>query len=476
MTGYIEFDSSYRDRVRFPSAANFEMPISQTGRKGKAQAVDPVCLSVPLLAWTSNAFSHTPSAASIGGLNISTGLIASATNGTTLMVDAPAAGLWQEADNYYTGAIFQDTTQVVRRRILYSTYMGASRTRLVLESALPDAFLVTDDWTIVDPTDLSTLSAPLIYVPQGPTAENAFSEAIMYNETTNEYRPIKDYSATSHIAELDLTTSAGGTLVGWTETDNYTIRLLPPNVVSVVAAATTSTITLTAAAAISTIDDFYNNDFIRVRAATYGTSGVTTAPETETRRIVDYDGATLTLTVSPPFTAVPAIVVSPSVEVLSFTHDNLNPFMYSGSVVSSSEMVNYELELLNLVLPNRTLDVGYNGGNIAFYPYVYVEITNVTAPGAGTKNVIWSNNPNSKRALFRAAIDDIANPIISSFIKIDGDGMVQTLKFKPNDNLGIKVFLPNGEVFATTLPETSAPQPPDPRGQISGVLLCRRLS
>ena len=473
MSGYIEFDSTYRDRVRFPSAANFEMPISQTGRKQKDQAVDPVCLSTPMLAWTSNAFSHTPSSAAVSGVAISSGSVASATDGNVLIVDAPAAGSWQELDNYYRGAVFHDTTISVRRRIIDSHYLGNDKTRIILESALPDTFAIGNAWTIVDPTDLSALAAPLIYVPGSPGAQNAFAEAFLFNETLNQFRPIKNYNALTHLAELNLTTSAGGTLVGWTATDNYSIRIELPTAVSATVASTTSTITLAAASGASTVDGFYTNDYVRVRAATYGV-GIPTAPETETRRIVGYNGATLTLTVTPPFAAAPAVAAN-NIEILPFTHDNLNPFMYSGSMVSSTEMVSYEVELLNLVLPNRTIETGFNGGNIAFYPYVYVEVTNVTSPGSGIKSVIWSNNPNSKRALFRAAIDDIANPIISQFIKIDGDGMVQTIKFKPNDNIGIRVFLSNGQIYQTTLPDTSAPEAPDPRAQISGVLLCRRI-
>ena len=95
--------------------------------------------------------------------------------------------------------------------------------------------------------------------------------------------------------------------------------------------------------------------------------------------------------------------------ILPFTYDNLNPFVYTGSLISQEEMVCYQIELLNLILPNTTLTVG-NGGSIAYYPYVYVELQNVSACGANLKNIIYSNNPNSTKVLFRAAIDDVPNP------------------------------------------------------------------
>lgn len=160
--------------------------------------------------------------------------------------------------------------------------------------------------------------------------------------------------------------------------------------------------------------------------------------------------------------------------ILPFSYDNFNPFEYTGSLVSQQEMVCYEIELINLVLPNQTLAVGV-GSRIAFYPYVYVELSNVSAASAGNKNIIYSNNPNSTRMTFRAAIDDVPNPVFSSFVKIDGDGMVQTIKFKPNDNLRFSVTLPNGEVFQTVLPEFFSPHEPNPLTQISAAFAIRRL-
>jgi hypothetical protein len=160
--------------------------------------------------------------------------------------------------------------------------------------------------------------------------------------------------------------------------------------------------------------------------------------------------------------------------ILPFDHDNFNPFDYTGSMCSQEEMVCYEMELLNVVLPNSTLNVG-RGSLVSFYPYVYVEISNVSAPSAGMKNAIYSNNPNSTRMVFRAALDDVPNPIISSFVKIDGDGMVQTLKFKPNDNLRFSVKISSGEIYETLLPEHFSPLRPNSKAQISSCFLIRRI-
>lgn len=182
--------------------------------------------------------------------------------------------------------------------------------------------------------------------------------------------------------------------------------------------------------------------------------------------------------VSPPFTRIlfnqSLVPTTQKVNLLPFSYDNLNPFVYSGSIVSQQEMVCYEIELLNLILPNATLDVGV-GGQISYYPYVYVELQNVSGSGSHLKNIIYSNNPNATSMLFRVSVDDVPNPSNSSFIKIDGDGARQTIKFKPNDNLRFSVRLQNGEIFKTTLPEFFSPSQPNPRSQISAYFSIRRI-
>ncbi len=126
---------------------------------------------------------------------------------------------------------------------------------------------------------------------------------------------------------------------------------------------------------------------------------------------------------------------------------------------------------MNLVLPNKHL---VSGGRVAFYPYVYVELQNVSTTG-GTTNIIYSNNPNATRRLFRVPIKDISNPLITPFIKLDGSGMVQTIKFKPNDNIKFGVFLSTGEEFKTECDDTSSPEIPDQLVQISALFSIERL-
>ena len=129
-------------------------------------------------------------------------------------------------------------------------------------------------------------------------------------------------------------------------------------------------------------------------------------------------------------------------------------------------MVCYEIELISITLPNLPLD-NTIGGLVAFYPYFYVELSNVNAPSRGNKGIIYSNNPNANRALFRVSVNDTNTPLRSSFIKLNGDGAKQTVKFRPNDDLHFRVSIFNGTTFQTLQKDTSPPLPPDFFVQIS---------
>lgn len=161
-------------------------------------------------------------------------------------------------------------------------------------------------------------------------------------------------------------------------------------------------------------------------------------------------------------------------EILPFTNDSVNDMNYTGSTVSQQNTVCYTLNLVNLILPNLTLKSAI-GGLISFYPYVYVEISNVSAASGSTKKgAIYSNNPHAVSATFKMPIDNVPTPVISKYIKLSGP-MTQTLKFKPNDNLHFRVFFSDGETFVTLLSDTAPPTIPDPLVQISALLEIERL-
>ena len=196
----------------------------------------------------------------------------------------------------------------------------------------------------------------------------------------------------------------------------------------------------------------------------------------QSRQIISYtnDGTTAIFNVYPPFTGTDlfATVRDYTIEVEAFSYDNFNPFTYAGTLVQQQSC--YEFELINLILPNFTLSSG-EGSKIAFYPYVYVILSNVSATGSHLKNILSSNNPNAVKVIFKVPIYDIQDPITTPFVRLVSANMIQTIKFKPNDNLFFSVLLPNGDIFNTLLPEAYSPEIPTAKSQVSATFRFKRI-
>ena len=158
--------------------------------------------------------------------------------------------------------------------------------------------------------------------------------------------------------------------------------------------------------------------------------------------------------------------MSASYAILSYRSDGVNSLNYSGSTVSSNQQVCYQMRIVSLILPNQILNTS-TGGLTSTYPFLFVEISNDTSPNGHNRNLIYSNNPNSTTATFSCHISDINSPAVTNFIKIWSDGSHQTLKFRPNDNIRVRVFLPDGEDFNTVLTDRMPPLQVNPLLQIS---------
>lgn len=163
---------------------------------------------------------------------------------------------------------------------------------------------------------------------------------------------------------------------------------------------------------------------------------------------------------------------TPIINISSFKCENFTPLSYIGSTVSSNEAVCYEVDLISLTLPNASL---LTGSRTSFYPYLYIEFTNATSPNGASRELIYSNNPHSKNALFIAATPNQVSPLLSTFVTLSGGGMSQVVKFKPNDNLRFSVYLPDGTLFKTLENDFFSPYLPSRRVQIDALFGIRRL-
>lgn len=192
-------------------------------------------------------------------------------------------------------------------------------------------------------------------------------------------------------------------------------------------------------------------------------------------KIIDYDEINKILTLEDSFDIYNYSISDFNnrwFEILPFSYNNYSPVNYSGSLVSITNSVCYEIDLVTLILPNREL---ITGGLPAFLNYVYVELSNVSAAEKNGPNTIYSNNPNSNKAVFICPIKDTRNPLITSFLKVNASGMKQTIKFKPTDTLHFRVYLPNGQLFITKIEENPLYINVNPLIQISCTFRIKRL-
>ena len=491
-TRYFEIVSTYRNRIQFPDPASFDVLIAQTGTRSQFDAYDPVSDAAPLITW------DIPP-------TLPNGVFVTNSSNTLsrFLVKFPISLLNKLCD-YYIGMPITITTTTI---IINPTPPPATITTSTLTptiilgweysstAGVDDYFFITVSPSLstlvgvttaifTDPTDLSL---GLFYIPNSVPADGFYKNYILRNETQKESVKILTYNGNNHIAGVDVSLLLS---YNWLTSDTLSIRKKSPIFDGTIDSTPTSIAKFILPSTASKIPNEYVNNFI------YFTTG---ANKGKSYRVISYTGIPvpcpppqpfnpygcphplcvpqipyeITLDIPPPPSLPPSIPMdNDEFEILQFTRDNVVPFTYTGSTVSQQQMVCYEVELINLVLPNLTLKTG---GRVAFYPYVYVELQNITGSSGGNTNIIYSNNPNSVRRLFRAAIDDIPNPLISPFIKIDGDGMTQTIKFKPNDSFKFGVYLSDGTLFETVYEDSYGPAPANPLVQISAMFSMKRV-
>jgi hypothetical protein len=429
---YILIDSTYRNRTASPLPCSFVVPISQNNNTQEISAInaaDPVALSAPEYTFTGQSL-VTPPLVFSGGLR-------------DLPQLNPASSI---VDNYYNGYNIIDITIGQTRQIIQ--YTGSTQTaRLNFPFATPWA--ATDQYVLVDPSTAAVVQ----FQPAASLVDNTYAGKYLKDEVLNEYRTIVSYNGNLRTATLDIPFSGG-----WAANNYYTVRSAMSEEQGLITGVTATSITLQPTS--SAQDNYYTGKFA------YFGSGPLFG---QTRLIVGYNGTTKVATFATVFTVPP--VVGDIYEILPFSYDNMHALQYTGSVLSQQETVNYEVQLISLELPNKTL-VTAPGSRISYYPYVLVELSNDTAPSV-SKNILYSNNPNAQRSTFVVPITDVDEPSTSQFISLTSD-MTQTMRFKPNDNLRISVSLPNGSLFDVG-PDLQSPLPPDPTIQIMAVFSIKRV-
>ena len=424
---YIELNSTHRNREKYEFPAQFDVNVGNSGQKLTANtALDPIALAQPIASFNANEF------ASITGM----------------MGGVPSAPILDAFTSSVSpvGAILQDDTTSEQTTITsYNIYTG----RAEVYPPFSADWRPGDTYSFFNPS--ISINTTRVFFPGGPSTNGTYVGQLLYNTTTDTYSTIVRYS--NNIISTD-------SLFTGSTTDNFQIQSakhITTNLVNgVIYTNGFTNTTVRLAATDSSIDDFYTGKFIRV-------ADEISKPPTGadvTAIIVAYNGTTKVATIK--CTDISSFSTTHTLRyyIFPFTKDNYSYINYVG--LQSNDRALYKISLNSLILPNIILDNQY-GGRIAFYPFVYVVFSNKSM---GTSSLINSNNPNSGRAVFRVAITDVSNPIVSSFVKLTGK-MVNVFEFNPFEDLKFEVYLPDGTLFKTVTQDRPSPGLPNAIVQIS---------
>lgn len=411
MIKYLEIDSTYRNRQKWPMQALFNVDNSR-----QTPNDDPVSDAQPIVAWN-------------GAYNVDV-------NGTVQFSSPDSmiiSGTFQTDVDYYANTIVNPPGS----RITSSRHLGMNKMLITIDPRATNLPTFGSSTAISQATDLTV---GLLFVPRtSRLSRNAFIDKILYDETLDRYSKIIGYDESTGCITVS------PPIPGWNASNRFSVRDKPP-----IMANLTAGVTLANNIVVGVPPNVFKGDFVRLIPSYPNVS-----PAGETRQIVDYDPDTNTATIYPPFSGNASGL---KYEILENTRPNYFPLMYSGTV--QQDLINCTVRLLNLMLPNRVLSVGY-GGTPFDYPYLYVKLT----PGnARNININCSNNPHSSTTLFRAVPSYCHS---KNFVKFTGDDASVRLRFIIDSDFMFEVTLPNGETLQYEEADTTSPSRPNPLLQIS---------
>lgn len=486
---YMELDSNYRNRTEFENQASFEVGISGNGMRTNTSALDPVTNAYPEIVFQPANFATTTLT-----ITNSSGIPASSSYYTFIMTGDANTVLVQ---SYYIGAVLRETISVTdvnsvvtttvqlyritgwdiinitNKIVKVTTDIPISSITTITPPPSPPSSQIT--FEIINPTHLTY---GYVFIPTSRSIDNYYNKYVLWNQNKNRSVPILGFDGTTHLAQL------GGDISDFLPAHTYVVRKENPIGTGVLAISkyfNPPTAINNWFEISQTVSPGLINGFVRIYETSASPIGTSTKVQNPNANII-----AKIIRIEPfenepnpklkPTIPINTIVVSSvpddvntnptdyTYELMGFTIDNYSPFVYNGTLSSQNQPVAHEITLNSLVLPNVPLK---SGGRIAYYPYVYVELENLSATTKSNNNIILSNNPHTYKAIFKVPITDLNHPSISPFVKLTGNGMTQTMTFKQNDNMRVSVKLPSGELFQTIQQDTSFGQAPIPFIQIS---------
>jgi hypothetical protein len=479
---YLELDSTYRNRNLYPICGDFIVNIAQGGQKNQLNAVDPVSDAYPIIIIYDLKFNFEFKLCLKNVLSDIPLPIISSSSGKTIIVNYSydgdfIPGFFWTKENFFSGLTLinksADATFLVRR-ILKSKYLTKLKTdnitnnylQLEIDLPIPSDYVLNSSTTfnVLSPTTLNFFEY-LIFLPASVPIKDYYKNYYIYNQTKNTYCLIQSFDDVTHVAKCINTQNLNWNI----QTDQLSvIKTLPIYFGNGVSYTYPNSIDIGTVTNPNLINCFY-----------YNCGGVFS--EARIKKIVGIIGITkdnnfttvLDLMVSyTKFIIVENIIgisfdaVSNQFQILPYSYDNAVNFSYSGSMTSLTQPCAYEVKLNSISLPNVVLD---SGGFIWNYPFIYIELENVSTSSNSSNNVIYSNNPFATKTVFKIPLINITNPEQYQYLNYTGNDMTQTLVIKPNSDFHIVVKLPNGEIFSPADENFNVGQPPNALLQLNAV-------
>jgi hypothetical protein len=529
-TKYLELDSTYRNRNLNENVGpgSFISQIAQTGMGTQITAVDPITYAYPDIVFT---YAQTELTGAVGEVGLTYAL--PTTNSgfssetkfllTSQTVNAAAPGtnvdLPYAVNGFFVGAVLnipiaaistvQSPASPLNFRITEWIKLSDSQFLVSTELPVPLAAAVPNGGIrIFQPSTNITAGAGVryVYIPSSLSISNYYTGSYIYNQTQNLASLITSYDKDTHLAQITTTIAWGGTDVlivrkqlpkSYSDALPYTQFARIPSATGAINAIAPNRVVdllINNVGAAIPLDASFINSFLRFFANTtdYTVNKIigivlelTPVGGGALTYVIDYDGSayyqynnaktTAQYTSSAVLdTSIYALPGAPgsTCEIMSFNTDNYSPFSYNGSMSSQNQAVSYDVSLNSLVLPNVVLKTG---GRIAYYPFVYVEIENLSTTTGGNRNAIYSNNPNAAKAVFKVPITDLNHPATTPFVKLTGNGMTQTLVFKSNTDMKMTVRLPDGSIFTPATSENPLGKAPNCLIQLSALFGLTRV-
>jgi hypothetical protein len=501
---FLEIYSANRNREQFPNMAKFDILFGAPRNvDDPIKSYDPILNGSIYYTWQGGQGIDGTTGVSEGVLKTGTTdaiPLLLQTNGNPIQglpLGPTGPSILSSVPNYYQGYGFTDMTGTNNSNRLIIGYNPSSAS-IILNNALNDSH-ASDNYIIYDPSTSDTIHIPSVDGLGNPilTYSEAYTNYYVVDETLSNStnivsRKIVSYDFITQLAKLESPFPSG-----WSPSDFFTLRKTLPSEKITILGITGGNQLIFPSSIASPVQNFYAKSYVynTTLGAVDGPSGTyinSFSPNGNNQAFyIKYYGGSSGFTADTnqfiyPYCA--SVIPSASasiipgtykgvtgnniINIVKFKSDNNVPLIYNGSLVSQNESVCYEIALINLSLPNVVLTTG---SRIAFYPYVYVQLTNISASTSASNYQFYTNNPDAYTAMFQAPVTDISNPVNSSFLKIDSGSMMQTIKFKPNDCLRFSVFLPDGTLFQPVQPDTLSPYPPNYLLQIDAMFSINRL-